>query len=94
MDNTLQTGLAPGRYCDVLTGELSNAHCTGRIVEVDANGFAVQLEAMDAIAIHHKAKIDSGSDNADWQRTWYLLRLQRKRVKTYLSVVDWIMMRH
>lgn len=75
MDNTLQTGLAPGRYCDVLTGELSNAHCTGRIVEVDANGFAaVQLEAMDAIAIHHKAKIDSGSDNADWQRTLVFIK--------------------
>jgi alpha-amylase len=47
------TGLAPGTYCDVLTGGKSGAACAGTSVTVDAIG-AVNLTVgpMTAVAIH------------------------------------------
>lgn len=35
----LQTGLPPGIYCDIITGDLINGNCTGKSVVVDAQGF-------------------------------------------------------
>ncbi|CAH9053467.1 Alpha-amylase [Pseudoalteromonas holothuriae] len=60
LTRTLQTGLAQGAYCDVLTGSLNanKSSCSGRTVTVNTQGYAdVTLTQMDALAIHHKAKI-------------------------------------
>lgn len=51
------TGLAPGTYCDLLTGGLAGGACVGTAVAVDATG-AVQLNlaARSAIAIDAASK--------------------------------------
>ncbi|KAI4896275.1 hypothetical protein NFI96_003666 [Prochilodus magdalenae] len=36
LDATLSTGLAPGTYCDVISGQKTNGRCTGKQVTVDA----------------------------------------------------------
>jgi alpha-amylase len=61
---TLATGLAPGRYCDVLSGDYTAAQgatpasCTGNAVDVDAAGKAVlMVPAESAIALHADAKL-------------------------------------
>ncbi|XP_057336494.1 alpha-amylase A-like [Microplitis mediator] len=52
----LTTGLPAGRYCDVITGEVENNKCTGKIVHVDKDGIAfidLPANAEDGvIAIH------------------------------------------
>jgi len=46
------TGMAPGTYCDVLTGGLSGAACAGASVVVDSTGsVALSLDANSAVAI-------------------------------------------
>ena len=66
LSQTLPTGLAPGRYCDVLSGDFSAgttnpatpASCTGTIVDVDASGSAkLEVAAETALAIHVGAKL-------------------------------------
>jgi alpha-amylase len=56
--NLVATGLAPGTYCDLLTGGLAGAACAGTSVVVDATG-AVQLNlaANTAIAIDTASKM-------------------------------------
>ncbi|MDH3457585.1 MAG: alpha-amylase family protein [Gemmatimonadota bacterium] len=47
------TALAPGTYCDALTGGLDAGTCVGRSVVVDATGrIQLDLEAGRAVAIH------------------------------------------
>ncbi len=49
---TITTGMAPGSYCDLLTGGLVAAACTGAAVVVDATGtIQLQLSTNSAIAI-------------------------------------------
>ncbi|MBB5868682.1 alpha-amylase [Allocatelliglobosispora scoriae] len=54
-----RTGMAAGRYCDVIHGSKSSATtCTGPVITVDANGwFTANIVAHDAVAIHSGAKI-------------------------------------
>ena len=48
---TVQTGLAAGRYCDIIHGSLAAQHCTGPSFVVDANGrTTVTVPAKDAVA--------------------------------------------
>jgi alpha-amylase len=61
---SLATGMAAGRYCDVLSGDFTAgsgataARCTGNVVEVDGSGnVAVELAAETALAIHANAKL-------------------------------------
>ena len=50
---TIATGLAPGTYCDLLTGGRLAASCAGTSVIVDAAGTVrLTLESSSAIAIH------------------------------------------
>ena len=50
------TNLAPGIYCDVLSGGLAGGVCTGIEVEVDADGRVLfDLEAESALALHVQA---------------------------------------
>lgn len=49
---TVTTGIAPGSYCDILTGGRSAGVCAGTSVVVDSTGaIDLQLEANSAIAI-------------------------------------------
>jgi alpha-amylase len=48
---TFSTGLARGTYCDIIHGSLSNGHCTGPTIDVNAGGSAtVTVAAKDAVA--------------------------------------------
>jgi alpha-amylase len=40
LNATIQTGLAGGNYCDIISGERVGASCSGIMVSVDAGGFA------------------------------------------------------
>ena len=54
---TVSTGLAPGAYCDVLTGGVRAGTCAGTRVTVDATGdVQLQLGAASAIVIHTGAR--------------------------------------
>ena len=51
--HTFTTGLARGRYCDVIHGTISHGHCAGPTVTVDRHGLAtVTVPAKDAVAIY------------------------------------------
>jgi alpha-amylase len=52
------TGLAPGTYCDLLTGGLAGAACAGTAVVVDAGGMLVlNLGSLSALAIDTEARL-------------------------------------
>ncbi len=61
---SLQTGLAAGKYCDVLSGDFTAgsgagaAACSGTVVEVGADGTAsLNVPADTAVALHVAAKL-------------------------------------
>ncbi|NJL21909.1 MAG: hypothetical protein HC895_15645 [Leptolyngbyaceae cyanobacterium SM1_3_5] len=56
LDRTFQTSLSAGTYCDVIHAEVDR--CGDSTITVDSTGQAtVNVEAMDAIAIHANAKL-------------------------------------
>ena len=65
MDVTLQTGLAGGTYCDVISGNKSGSSCTGKSVTVNSDGTAriqISYEPNNSnvdpiIAIHVNSKL-------------------------------------
>ncbi|XP_046578652.1 alpha-amylase-like [Haliotis rubra] len=63
LQQTLNTGLPSGDYCDVISGDLVNGKCTGKTVNVDANGHAaIHISGADQdpmLAIHAGAKVGS-----------------------------------
>jgi alpha-amylase len=53
LDRRFQTSLAPGRYCDVIGGDLSGGACSGTVVVVDSGGTAeIAAPPEAAVAIH------------------------------------------
>jgi len=62
---TVATGMAPGTYCDRLTGGVAGAACAGTTVVVDATG-AVQLDLAPgtAVAIDVTTRTAAGYDAA------------------------------
>ena len=57
LSTTLPTGLAPGMYCDVITGALVDGRCTGTTVTVaDDGSAALAVPAGGAVAIHVGAR--------------------------------------
>ncbi|XP_012282128.1 alpha-amylase A-like [Orussus abietinus] len=58
---SLGTGLPAGRYCDVISGELKDGKCTGKIVDVDDQGRAgiviLKDEEDGVVAVHGNAKL-------------------------------------
>jgi alpha-amylase len=55
---TAASGMAPGTYCDRLTGGLAGAACAGTAVVVDsAGGVGLDLAPMSAIAIDVTTKL-------------------------------------
>ncbi|XP_066288249.1 alpha-amylase-like [Branchiostoma lanceolatum] len=66
LEATLQTGLSPGDYCDVISGNhLSDGSCTGKTITVDGDGRARIYIAGDEedpmIAIHAASKVGDES---------------------------------
>ncbi|XP_046351146.2 alpha-amylase-like [Haliotis rufescens] len=63
LQQTLNTGLPSGDYCDVISGNLENGNCTGHTVHVDADGHApIHVGGSDQdpmVAIHVGAKVGS-----------------------------------
>ncbi|XP_060527356.1 alpha-amylase-like [Cylas formicarius] len=61
INESIQTGLPAGTYCDVISGGLENGRCTGKSVSVDGNSRAqVSLSAGEddaVLAIHVNAKL-------------------------------------
>jgi alpha-amylase len=60
LSQELQTSLAPGTYCDVVSGDLraGGSGCTGLAVTVEAGGRATfDVPAMSAVAIHIGSKV-------------------------------------
>ena len=65
LSQSLPTGLAPGKYCDVLSGDFTGSanaatppSCSGTVIEVDASGSAnLAVAAETALAIHIGAKL-------------------------------------
>ncbi|XP_011639361.1 alpha-amylase-like isoform X2 [Pogonomyrmex barbatus] len=59
---TLHTCLEPGRYCDVISGNLENNRCTGKVVTVDQNRNAyIEIpnnQDDGVVAIHTQAKLN------------------------------------
>jgi alpha-amylase len=60
LDQSLQTGLPQGQYCDVISGNLIDGRCTGKTVTVGSDGkahiIASNTEEDPMIAIHVNAK--------------------------------------
>lgn len=58
---TLKTCLPAGTYCDVISGNLENGRCTGKVVNVQGNGDAyieiLKTEKDGVLAIHVEAKL-------------------------------------
>ncbi|XP_078052959.1 alpha-amylase [Augochlora pura] len=58
---TLRSCMPPGRYCDVISGNLENGRCTGKVVTVENNGnmYVEILKNEDdgVLAIHRNAKL-------------------------------------
>ncbi|CAH2096390.1 unnamed protein product [Euphydryas editha] len=56
LNQTLQTGLPEGKYCDVISGKKIGTKCSGIVVNVDRNGrahFYISVNAEDMqIAVH------------------------------------------
>lgn len=61
MNNRLQTGLAAGTYCDIISGNRLGNSCSGASFIVGADGFAdiniPSTHASGVIAIHTQARL-------------------------------------
>jgi alpha-amylase len=60
LSQTLQTGLAPGTYCDIVNGDMTStgASCTGASIKVAPDGSAhFEIAPMQAVAVHVGAKL-------------------------------------
>ncbi|QPB85628.1 alpha-amylase [Pseudoalteromonas rubra] len=81
LNQTLQTGLTAGVYCDVLSGGKNTAGdtCLGNQISVDQNGLSsINIGAMNAVAIHHNSKLgDTPTEPVgDWQRTVVFIKAE------------------
>ncbi|KAG7210988.1 hypothetical protein KM043_016357 [Ampulex compressa] len=57
----LDTCMPPGKYCDVISGNLVNGRCTGKTITVGEDGKGhIEIRTADedgVLAIHHQAKL-------------------------------------
>jgi alpha-amylase len=61
MNTNVKTSMAPGDYCDVISGNKKNSLCTGKIITIRPDG-TIQVkignnEEDPIIAIHKESKI-------------------------------------
>lgn len=61
INQSFQTGLPSGTYCDVISGSKSGSSCTGKSINVDGNGYAhinlSNAEDDGVVAFHVNAKL-------------------------------------
>lgn len=61
MDVTLQTGMAGGAYCDIISGNKINGSCTGKTINVNSDGTVkIYIKYFDedpVIAFHAESKL-------------------------------------
>lgn len=61
IDVKIQTSLPPGRYCDVISGELKGIQCTGKTVDVRPDGTVIinlsENDENGVIAIHIEDRV-------------------------------------
>ncbi|KAK9871280.1 hypothetical protein WA026_011550 [Henosepilachna vigintioctopunctata] len=60
INQDLNVCVPEGRYCDVISGEVSNGRCTGKVIEVRGGRAHIQLSSGEddgVIAIHVNAKL-------------------------------------
>ena len=58
LDATIATGMAPGTYCDLITGGLVGGTCAGTSVVVDsAHAVALHLGPNSAVAIDIETRL-------------------------------------
>lgn len=60
LSRTFQTSMAPGNYCDVITGNITadEQGCSGSLVHVGTNGqAAITVPAMSAVAFHWQSRL-------------------------------------
>lgn len=81
LQTSLPSGMLPGLYCNVLKGRLNadKTACSGPQVQVGNDGrVQVNLAGMDALAIHHQARVSNISPpgSSDWRRTVVLIAAQ------------------
>ena len=61
MNTTIQTGLQPGLYCDIISGKKRGKRCTGSKLRVNIDGTANVLiddkQDVPVIAIHIESKL-------------------------------------
>ncbi|MCW7541842.1 alpha-amylase family protein [Aquabacterium sp. A7-Y] len=56
-----KTSLPAGRYCDVISGDFSNGHCSGNVVTVDGAGYVtLTAPSNGAAALHVGARVGQG----------------------------------
>ncbi|XP_025110828.1 alpha-amylase-like isoform X2 [Pomacea canaliculata] len=65
LDQTLQTGLPQGQYCDIISGNLDGGSCSGNTITVGGDGrahFRISSSSEDpVVAIHIGAKVGSSA---------------------------------
>ena len=61
LNQWLQTGLPQGQYCDVISGNLDQGRCTGKVISVQGDGRAQLIisntDQDPMVAIHVDAKL-------------------------------------
>ena len=61
MDKWFNTGMAPGNYCDVISGSKVNGRCTGQVITVNGEGWTqVKLDGNShdpVVAIHVGSRV-------------------------------------
>jgi alpha-amylase len=69
----LQTGMAPGLYCDVANATIVDNECDGPVIEVDKQGFAeFDLAGMQASAIHIGQMADNEREvSCRWSEAYF-----------------------
>ena len=75
LNQTLQTGMPAGNYCDVINGDYDadNASCTGPIITVNSSGTAsLNISGISAIAIHVDAQVNSSNPSGPvWSNAYF-----------------------
>ena len=61
LNETLTTGLPKGRYCDIVNGHMNGKFCSGRVINLSAQGLAriiiSHYQTVPIVAINLRSKI-------------------------------------
>jgi len=74
LNQTLQTGMPAGFYCDIVNGDFNSVDktCSGPVIQVAANGTAnFNVNSIAASAIHVQARVEIDPDGPLWQQAYF-----------------------